>query len=143
MEVIEPFRFLSIVVDMRRRVNADGASSSSLEWRRQGSRKRQSKALNFGTDLSLQPSPVVRPIPAFKSCPSRCLIRLLSVSRGSLNSPDLVVIEPAYEALSLQVSRLWHRDVRLTSRSKAQYALCTRDRLVRILDLRGPRRTLR
>ena len=53
----------AIEVWMRRRVSADGASSSSL---------------------SLQPRPVVNPMPARNNCPSRCRRLRLTVSRGSL-----------------------------------------------------------
>lgn len=61
----------------RRRVSGEGASSSSL---------------------SLQPKPVVRPIPPLKSLPSRCLTRLLGVSRESLGCllpVELLVIKDA------------------------------------------------
>ena len=36
-------------------------------------------------NLSLQPSPVVRPMPPLNKPPSRCLLRRLGVSRSSLS----------------------------------------------------------
>ena len=90
-EVVERFR--SIVDVIRRRVNKDGASSSSLECT---SHQRLDRGeLSRCTHLSLQPSPVVRPMPCFKRCPSRCLKRRLCVSRGSFCKPNFVDTEPA------------------------------------------------
>lgn len=60
-----------------RRVKGDGASSSSL---------------------SLQPSPVVRPMPPRSRVPSRCLTRRFTVSRWSLKIPDLVITDAAVPA---------------------------------------------
>lgn len=63
----------------RRRVSGEGASSSSL---------------------SLQPKPVVRPMPPLNNLPSRCLTRLLGVSLesfGCLLPVELFVSNEASE----------------------------------------------
>ena len=71
-DVAEAARFLSDCEDSLR-TNGAGASSSSL---------------------SLQPRPVVRPIPPARSLPSRCRTRRFTVSRSSLNRPFFVMTLP-------------------------------------------------
>lgn len=67
----------------RRRVSGDGESSSSE---------------------SLQPRPVVRPMPPRRSLPSRWRTRRLGVSRSSLMMPDLVMMEPTARRRKRRVS---------------------------------------
>lgn len=68
-DVAEAARFLSDCEESWR-TSGTGASSSSL---------------------SLQPRPVVRPIPPRRSLPSRCRTRRCTVSRSSLNRPFFVI----------------------------------------------------
>ena len=51
--------------------------------------------------LSLHPKPVVRPMPPRKSLPSLCLVRLLRVSRSSLNRPVFVLVDTEDPKLEL------------------------------------------
>jgi hypothetical protein len=76
----------------RRRVSGDGASSSSLEdYLALGD---MSYEMYY---LSLQPRPVVRPIPPFNNRLSRCLTLRIGVSRSSFMIPVLVKVEPGRE----------------------------------------------
>lgn len=74
-----------------RRVRGEGASSSSLSIPNHVSG-------GFTTDsqasyLSLQPKPVVKPMPPRNSRPSLWRVRRLGVSLSSFSTPDLVIIE--------------------------------------------------
>lgn len=81
--------------DEMRLVSGDGASSSSL---------------------SLQPRPVVSPIPPFSRLPSRCRTRRRTVSRSSLYIPFFVMTDPADTAQSTRRSRkLRHANRTITS----------------------------
>lgn len=68
------------VTEDRRRVRGDGASSSSLQSNTNQT-PRVSTLLKKHTDLSLQPRPVVNPIPPRNNLPSRWRCLRLTVSR--------------------------------------------------------------
>lgn len=97
------------VIEESRRVNGEGASSSSLS----GKNCQKEILVETGiardctrTHLSLHPSPVVRPIPPLSVEPSRCRTRRRGVSRASLIIPDLVITESARESESVRFAAI-------------------------------------